>query len=235
MTDWQRLEKVIEYTGLTTNAFAKSIGYKRAENLYRIERGENGISKKLASDITIKYCNISESFLLTGEGSMLKSESSMPESNAYYSTEKNTFTVPLVSQYAYAGYLAGFADPEYMEKQPTYAVKYDHNGGNYIAFEVRGDSMDDDSRRGICGGDIVLGCELKKDYWVDNLFIPKVFIIVHRESGIIIKEIISKDNETGMITCHSWNPSPEYRDFTIHFKDIQQMFYIKEINRNFKL
>jgi len=72
MTDWQRLESVIKYVGLTTNAFAKSIGYSRAELLYRIERGENGISKKLASDITIKYCNISESYLLTGEGEMLR-------------------------------------------------------------------------------------------------------------------------------------------------------------------
>lgn len=74
MTDWQRLESVIKYCGLTTNAFAKSIGYNRAELLYRIERGENGISKKLASDITIKYCNISEAFLLTGTGQMLKQE-----------------------------------------------------------------------------------------------------------------------------------------------------------------
>lgn len=72
MTDWQRLEMVIKYTGLSTNAFAKSIGYDRAEKLYRIERGENGISKKLAHDIATKYCNVNESFLLTGMGQMLK-------------------------------------------------------------------------------------------------------------------------------------------------------------------
>lgn len=185
-------------------------------------------------DILITKCEfLNVEWLLTGEGAMLKE--GMLESNASYLKDSSSYNVPLISQYAYAGYLSGYADSEYLEKQPTYAVKYDHNGGKYVAFEIRGDSMDDNSRRGICGGDIVLGCELKKDYWLGNLFIPKVFIIVHRTEGIIIKEVIASDEENGFITCHSWNPSPEYKDFTIHFKDIQQMFYIKEINRNFKL
>ena len=92
MTDWQRLEKVIKYVGLSTNAFAKSIGYSRSELLYRIERGENCISKKLASDITIKYFKISESFLLTGEGEMLKESDNIEIENQ--KPTQNTTLVP---------------------------------------------------------------------------------------------------------------------------------------------
>lgn len=70
MTDWQRLEQVIKWTGLSTNAFAAGIGLKRSENLYQIKRGNNRISKNLAELITHKYPSVNRAWLLTGEGEM---------------------------------------------------------------------------------------------------------------------------------------------------------------------
>jgi len=70
MDSWSRLYEVIRWSGMTTNAFAYSIGLKRSENLYQIKKGKNEISKDLAEQITALYCNISKSWLLTGEGSM---------------------------------------------------------------------------------------------------------------------------------------------------------------------
>lgn len=69
-TSWERLEALIDSTSLSINAFAKSIGLKRAEVLYRIRSGKNAISKELADTITTQYCNISKAWLLTGEGTM---------------------------------------------------------------------------------------------------------------------------------------------------------------------
>lgn len=57
---------------MSVNAFAMHIGLKRSENLYQIKKGNHGISKELARVITEKYPAISKSWLLTGEGSMLK-------------------------------------------------------------------------------------------------------------------------------------------------------------------
>jgi hypothetical protein len=71
MNSWSRLKEVIDWSGLSINSFAKSIGLKRAENLYQIKKGNNSISKDLSELITIKYCNINRSWLLTGEGDML--------------------------------------------------------------------------------------------------------------------------------------------------------------------
>lgn len=71
MDNWQRLEQVIKWTGLSTNAFALGIGLKRSENLYQIKRGSFGISKELARLITEKYPEVNRAWLLTGEGSML--------------------------------------------------------------------------------------------------------------------------------------------------------------------
>lgn len=71
MTDWQRLEQVIKWTGLSTNAFATGIGLKRSENLYQIKRGNNRISKNLAELIVRRYGAVNRAWLLTGEGEML--------------------------------------------------------------------------------------------------------------------------------------------------------------------
>lgn len=72
MENWQRLQKVVRWTGMSVNAFAHHIGLKRSENLYQIKKGNHGISKQLALIITTAYPEINRSWLLTGEGDMLK-------------------------------------------------------------------------------------------------------------------------------------------------------------------
>ncbi|MCL1942131.1 MAG: S24 family peptidase [Candidatus Azobacteroides sp.] len=79
MNGWSRLEKVIGWAGLSVNAFAKSIGLKRAENLYQIKKGNNSISKDLSELIAMKYCSISKSWLLTGEGNMFTEDAEKTE------------------------------------------------------------------------------------------------------------------------------------------------------------
>lgn len=72
--DWERLTNVLEWSNLNPNAFAREIGIPRAENLYQIRKGNNGISRKLASLIAAKYPEIDMAWLLTGEGTMLNSK-----------------------------------------------------------------------------------------------------------------------------------------------------------------
>lgn len=141
-----------------------------------------------------------------------------------------TTKAPLIGQYAYAGYLSGFSDSEYMEAQPIYVASKKYSGGNYVAFEIRGDSMDDNTRRAICHGDIVMAKELRREYWSYKLHIPKVFVIVHKTEGITCKEIIDHNVETGEIVCHSWNTT--HRDFSLNLADVMQLFYLKEIKRD---
>lgn len=70
LDNWQRIEKIVLWTGLSVNAFARGVGLKRAENLYQIKKGNYGISKELAELICARYPTISKSWLLTGEGEM---------------------------------------------------------------------------------------------------------------------------------------------------------------------
>lgn len=72
MSNWERLEKVIQYLGFNVNSFAKEIGLNRAERLYQIKKGNYAISKNLASTISAYFPDINDAWLITGEGSMLK-------------------------------------------------------------------------------------------------------------------------------------------------------------------
>lgn len=71
LDDWQRIEKIVRWTGLSVNSFAMNIGLNRSENLYQIKKGNNGISKELAELIASKYPEISKGWIITGEGDML--------------------------------------------------------------------------------------------------------------------------------------------------------------------
>jgi len=70
LDNWQRIERVVKWSGLSVNSFAIAVGLSRSENLYQIKRGNNGISRELASMIAARYPVISRAWLLTGEGDM---------------------------------------------------------------------------------------------------------------------------------------------------------------------
>lgn len=76
MTDIEIITKVAEYTGLSFNKLAKEIGLTSPQTFYDIKAGKHGISKELAEKIQARYLNISEAWLLTGNGEMLVAENS---------------------------------------------------------------------------------------------------------------------------------------------------------------
>lgn len=75
ITDKERLENIISYSKLSTNAFATSLGLDRSTKIYNILKGRNGISKPIALLIATKYNAIDYNWILTGEGEMLKGNS----------------------------------------------------------------------------------------------------------------------------------------------------------------
>lgn len=142
-----------------------------------------------------------------------------------------TMDVPLVNQYAYAGYLDSYQNTTYMTELPKIPFFVDHFGkGNYMAFEVRGDSMDNGSSDSILNGDILLCRELGRQHWQSRLHITKYdFVIVHKTDGIIIKRITDHNVDTGDVTIHSLNSA--YPDYQINLDDVNQLFNVLKIER----
>lgn len=145
--------------------------------------------------------------------------------------QNHIIEVPLVNQYAYAGYLCGYEDATYIAALPTLPFIVDHEAqGNYVAFEVKGDSMNDGTEDSYLEGDRLLCREIQPHLWVSSkLHIRKWdFVIVH-EDGILVKRITDHDVENHTITIHSLNDM--YPDRVIDLAEVKQIFNVIELQR----
>lgn len=139
-------------------------------------------------------------------------------------------SMPLVDQYAIAGYLSGYADTEFLEELPRHTINVEKRyTGIYRSFRVRGDSMDNDSNQSIPSGSIVAGRKVEREYYTHNrLHLRKwqYFVIVHNE-GIVTKEIVDHDVDFGKLYVRSLNPDKEmYPDYVIRMDSVLEIYNI---------
>lgn len=245
-TDKERMEIVLAHLRLNPSELAKSLGYKRTQRIYFVLNERNGISESLARDICSMHPDINYHWLKTGVGEMIDDYSKTRvrdamanEVNPYKPFEIEAMpmnpnailNVPLVNQYAYAGYLNGYQNETYMNTLPTIPFIADHEAmGNYIAFEVKGDSMNDGTEESYLEGDRLLCREVPQYLWAESrLHIKKWdFVIVH-EDGILIKRITDHDTANHTIRVHSLNEM--YPDRIIDLREVKQIFNVIELQR----
>lgn len=226
------MNEVLSTLDKKASELAKAIDLKRPQAIYDILNPNKkvGISKNMAESICLKFPQINKTYLLTGEGSILNKPM---QNEATLLTPGGVMMVPLVNQYAQAGYMTGWADEDYLEALPKipWIVDMEYKG-KYVSFEVRGDSMDDGMKHSYEQGDILLCREIRSDYWKSKLHFNAwdAFVIVHRTDGIVLKQIIDHDVENGILTCHSFNPM--YPDFKIDIRDIAQLFNVVKQQKN---
>lgn len=251
----KRFFEVLDTLKVSGYKLSKQSNLVTQQKLTNARNGRNNISTDVVMELCRLYEQVNPDYILTGKGSMLTTGGNVSKdfTNTSGSGSATVITgndavvnmgaeakpmklehivfAPLVSQYAYAGYLSGYADEEYIEGLPVVPFFADHEAkGNYVAFEVRGDSMDDGTDEGYMEGDRVLGREIPPDLWVSSkLHIRKWdFIIVHTE-GILIKRIIAHDVDKHLITIHSLNDM--YEDKVLDLKDVRKIFNVIELQR----
>lgn len=97
MTDFERIKMVLEYLGISANRLSKEIKLSSPQIFYDIKAGRCGISKDLAKKIQEKFINIDAAWLLTGIGTMIKTDEkkeNVPERTVHADAE--VAAVPLV-------------------------------------------------------------------------------------------------------------------------------------------
>lgn len=206
--------------GLSQADLAKMTGIDKG----RINNWEQGKGKPKVQDYNT---------LISFFKSLDKSISRETGPNGAHLMISEEMSVPLVNQYAYAGYMSGFSDNEYIESLQKITWQVEREGkGNYICFEVRGESMDDGGRGSLLPGDVVLAREIQRHLWHSRFHTKryKKFVIVHRTEGILIKEIREHDVENNTITVHSLNP--EFEDRVLNLDDIAQIFNVVKTQIN---
>lgn len=201
-TPLDRIGKVIDFLGITTMAFMSET---------KVTTFNENITKRTIDKIVKRYPFINPLWLMHGTGQMIETPPKSLNTKLSYA--------PLVPQRAFAGYLHGLEDDEYidtLDKIPY--IEDDETRGNVVGIEVSGDSMFDGTSEGYSDGDIVLAKEVQ----LDNIaFRHYDFVIVHK-TGILIKRIIKAEN--GSITIHSLNSS--YGDVVLDASDILKIFVV---------
>lgn len=229
-----RLKYLLEKDGITAYRIWKDTSITKGTIANYIE-GKTNPNKSNIS-ILANYFNVNEQWLLTGEGRMIRHEDFKGETPylitksgvKYYemSNGKYKMRVPFIPIKAYAKYIDEYRDAEFLGGEfEEFDFIVDKIGlGRYFAFEIKGDSMDDNTKRSLCDGDIVLARELSKEHWRNKLHtddFPNWIIVL--DNTILCKQIAEQNTEKGYIVCHSLNSSPEYTDFELKLNKVYQL------------
>lgn len=195
-----------------------------------------GIGRGAKEKIQKTYPSLNVGWLDTGEGDMLKADAPItqpsPENSVrpLVSSDRDWVEIPLVPHRAKAGALSGFGDPCWEEDKQTMPVLIDKRlKGDYLLFEVSGDSMDDGTSTAFLDGDVLLCRVLPKSDWQYGIKKRgETYCVVATDAeGIVLKEVVNHDKATNEITCHSLNS--QYKDYSVKLDDVQGIFYVEEL------
>lgn len=122
----------------------------------------------------------------------------------------NVEVVPIKAK---AGYLTGFADPEYIEGLQQMRIPF-LGPGKHRAFPISGDSMPP-----LTEGTFIIGRFVER---LKEIKDGKTYIIISRDQGIVYKRVYRKSEKSDVLTLHSDNK--QYRAYDIKPKDILEVW-----------
>ncbi|WP_159517340.1 XRE family transcriptional regulator [Sunxiuqinia indica] len=133
--------------------------------------------------------------------------------------QQNDELIPIVPVKASAGYLNGFADPQYIGSLPRFFMPVPElsRERTYRVFQLKGDSM-----LPVQPGSYVF-CEFIAD--VDDLKEGQPYILVTKEEGLVYKRVYLKEN--GQLLLKSDNP--EYEAYFIDSNSVLELWRAKGV------
>lgn len=188
-TTKDRILIFLEYLGMGQNAFEKKCGIS---NGY-ISNSRGSFGSRIISKISTAYPDLNVEWLMTGEGTMLKSES-ISEKDADFRL------VPMYNLDARGGF-GGNEEVDVAEYIVDYIPFKDAKQGD-ICVPIIGNSM----APTYCAGAIVLLHRVEQ--WADFLELGQVYMIVLKDGRRLIKELrASQEDRKSKYLCVSHNPT----------------------------
>ena len=205
----QNLRYLRKLRGWTQEEFANKLNIKRSLlGAYEEERAEPRIDVlELVGDM----------FRLTLDDLLRKD---LSEQKGTYLSKRRALKmagtrteIPFVPVKAAAGYLAGYADPEFIDELNTFTLPM-LAGGNYRAFEIIGDSM-----LPTPSGSVIVGEKVNDLEDVNN---NTPCIVVSRNEGIVYKRVQKNGRYKNKLTLVSDNPS--FHPYTVSTEEVIEMW-----------
>jgi transcriptional regulator with XRE-family HTH domain len=196
--------------GWTQEEFANKLKIKRSLiGAYEEERAEPRL------DVLENLCNI---FKLSLDELLLK-DLTESKGNSYLEKRRQlkmsaeTQVIQFVPVKAAAGYLAGYADPEFIDELNTFTLPM-LGSGNFRAFEIVGDSM-----LPTPSGSVIVGEKIQD---VEDVKVNNTYIVVSRSEGIVYKRIMKNNRLKDKLTLVSDNP--QYSPYNVSTSEIIEMW-----------
>jgi len=210
---------------LTQEQMAQEIGIKRSLlGAYEEGRADPRISNllKFSEIFDLSVDQLIGIDLTTENGVGIKSDNSVQPKNdlrvlSITVDKSDRENIELVPQKAAAGYLNGYADPEYIEELPKFQLPMLPENATYRAFEISGDSM-----LPLRSGTIVIGQFLEDVSHVKN---GKTYVLVTRDEGIVYKRIFRYSDNSELFCFASDNR--KYSTYDINGEDIVEIWEAK--------
>ena len=205
----QNLKYLRKLRGWTQEEFAIKLNIKRSLlGAYEEERAEPRF------EVLEAVCDI---FKLTMDELLRKD---LSDNKANYLDKRRSLKmntgpseIPFVPVKAAAGYLAGYADPEFIDELNTFTLPM-LTGGNYRAFEIIGDSM-----LPTPSGSVIVGEKVND---LDELKPNTPCIVISRNEGIVYKRIQKTGKQRDKLTLVSDNPI--FHPYTVNTDEVLEMW-----------
>jgi transcriptional regulator with XRE-family HTH domain len=208
-TAGKNLKYLRRLRGWTQEEFATRLHIKRSLlGAYEEERAEPRI------DVLE---TVGEIFKLTLDELLLKD---LGDSKGNYLAKRRaqklaagTNEIQFVPVKAAAGYLAGYADPEFIDELNTFTLPM-LSPGQYRAFEIVGDSM-----LPTPSGSVIVGEKVDD---LEDVRSNQTYIVVSRNEGIVYKRVMKNARLKNKITMVSDNPA--YQPYNVSAEDIMEVW-----------
>ncbi|WP_159109142.1 S24 family peptidase [Elizabethkingia anophelis] len=241
---FERITAIIDYYGIrNVNEFAKDhLGYSSSEKINRLKKENTSPSFEILNDISNKFVQINNKWLLTGEGEMLISSntSQLIQQPTIHTLDfkhhipqvvtidsHNQDNIVLVPQKLKAGYLQGYNDPEFIKSLPTFRMP-GLNNGVFRMFEIEGNSMFPT----LPNKSYVVGQFVEN--WITGVKDNQLYSIISNEvEDGLVKRCLNKIKKYNNLICKSDNRR-NYPTQNIDPASIKEIWEVK-LHLNFQL
>ena len=207
--------------GYTQETFADVIGIKRSlVGAYEEGRADPRLNNLLKMSevfgVSVDTIISKDVSRLSNEELYEKSTDSLKVLSITVDSEDNE-NIELIPQKASAGYLNGYADPQYIESMPKFRLPMLPANATYRAFEISGDSM-----LPLLPGTVIIGEYVENPQYIKN---GKTYVLVSKDEGVVYKRVFNYMEENGKLFLVSDNKT--YSPYTIKGDDVLEIWESK--------
>lgn len=205
----QNMKYLRKLRGLTQDEFAQKIGIKRSlVGAYEEERAEpNYEVLETVSDLfKVSIDDLLRKDLSETKGSYLSKRRLLK-------MQAETNVIHFVPVKAAAGYLNGYADPEFLDELNTFTLPM-LTSGTYRAFEIVGDSM-----MPTPSGSVIVGEKVES---LDDVKNNNAYIVLSKSEGVVYKRVLKSNRSKNKLTLLSDNPV--YQPYQVNTEDVLEFW-----------